>query len=149
MKRKAPLNDERGFCLRIQSRPKGRSLGRRISSGSAAAGEFDGLADVGGGREFHQGGLGIGGDVEVGTGDLTYTESTGQHKRDLLLADKGHFKENPDRGVGAFNFLGDSDPEEFYRTVRKECSKDGMKVKDVKRSGGDLIIDAKYENGNS
>ena len=66
MKRKAPLNDERGFCLRIQSRPKGRSLGRRISSGSAAAGEFDGLADVGGGREFHQGGLGIGGDVEVG-----------------------------------------------------------------------------------
>ena len=62
MKRKAPLNDERGFCLRIQSRPKGRSLGRRISSGSAAAGEFDGLADVGGGREFHQGGLGIGGD---------------------------------------------------------------------------------------
>ena len=39
------------------------------------------------------------GDVEVGTGDLTYTESTGQHKRDLLLADKGHFKENPDRGV--------------------------------------------------
>ena len=89
------------------------------------------------------------GDVELGTGDLTYTESTGQHKRDLLLADKGHFKENPDRGVGAFNFLGDSDPEEFYRTVRKECSKDGMKVKDVKRSCGDLIIDAKYENGNS
>ena len=38
------------------------------------------------------------GDVELGTGDLTYTESTGQHKRDLLLADKGHFKENPDRG---------------------------------------------------
>ena len=32
------------------------------------------------------------GDVELGTGDLTYTESTGQHKRDLLLADKDILK---------------------------------------------------------
>lgn len=88
------------------------------------------------------------GDIEIGSGDLTYTESTGQHKRDLLLADKGHFKESPDRGVGAFNFLADSDPEEFYRTVRKECSKDGIKVIDVKREGEEFIIDAEYENDN-
>ena len=88
------------------------------------------------------------GDVALGTYDPTYTESTVQHKRDLLLADKGHFKENPDRGVGTFNFLNDSDPEDFYRMVRKECTKDGMKVKDVKQSGGELIIDASYENNN-
>ena len=88
------------------------------------------------------------GDIELGSGDLTYTESTGQHKRDLLLADKGYFKESPDRGVGACNFLGDSDPEEFYRTVRKECSKDGMKVKDVKQEGEEFVIDAEYENDN-
>ena len=89
------------------------------------------------------------GDVELGIGDVTYTESTGQHKRDLLLADKGHFKESAAVGVGVFNFMHDTDPENFYRTVRKECSKDGMKVKDVKQVNGELLIDAEYEDGNS
>ena len=42
--------------------------------------------------------------------------------------------------------MHDTDPENFYRTVRKECSKDGMKVKDVKQIDGELIIDAEYEN---
>ena len=89
------------------------------------------------------------GDVELGTGDVTYTESSGQHKRDLLLADKGHFKETPASGVGAFNFMHDTDPENFYRTVRKECSKDGMKVKDVNQVDGELVIDAEYESSES
>ncbi len=89
------------------------------------------------------------GDVELGTGDVTYTESTGQHKRDLLLADKGHYKECPAVGVGSLNFMHDTDPESFYRTVRKECSKDGMKVKDVKTENGELVIDAEYEGSKS
>ena len=48
-----------------------------------------------------------------------------------------------------FNFMHDTDPENFYRTVRKECSKDGMKVKDVKQVNGELLIDAEYEDGKS
>ena len=89
------------------------------------------------------------GDVELGTGDVTYTESTGQHKRDLSLADKGHFKESPAAGVGAFNCKHDTDPENFYRTVRKECSKDGMKVMDVGQANGEVVIDAEYESSES
>lgn len=88
------------------------------------------------------------GDVELGTGDLTYTESTGQHKRDILLADKGHYKEVPAVGVGAANFVHDTEPENFYRTVLKECAKDGMKVKDVRMNNGNLTIDAEYANNN-
>lgn len=88
------------------------------------------------------------GDVETGTGDLTYTEATGQHKRDILLADKGHYKESPATGVGAMNYMHDTDPENFYRAILKECAADGMKVKDVKMKNNTLEIDAEYENRN-
>lgn len=89
------------------------------------------------------------GDVAIEDGDVAYTESTGQHKRDILLADKGHFKEHPVAGVGAANFIHDADPSGFYRTTRRECSRDGMKVKDIRVTGGEIEIDAEYENSNS
>ena len=38
------------------------------------------------------------GDVEL-TDDLVWTEPTEQHKRDLLLASQGDFKESPAVGV--------------------------------------------------
>lgn len=88
------------------------------------------------------------GDIDLNGGDFTYTESTGQHKRDLLLGDKGHFKETPAAGIGAQNFVNDTNPENFCRTVRKECSRDGMKVKDIRISNGQLEIDAAYEENN-
>lgn len=88
------------------------------------------------------------GDVELGLGDITYTESTGQHKRDLLLSDRGHVKEFPGVGIGVNNFLHDTDPENFFRTIRKECTKDGMKVYRVGAEAGEIIIDAEYENNN-
>lgn len=88
------------------------------------------------------------GDILLPGGDITYTESTGQHKRDLLLSDKGHFKESPETGVGTLNFLNDTDPENFYRTARKECSRDGMKVKNITLVDGQLEIDADYEDSN-
>lgn len=84
------------------------------------------------------------GDIELIGGDITYDESTGQHKADILLADKGHFKETPVAGVGTANFINETDPEEFYRTVRKELERDGMKVKKIRITGGQLEIDANY-----
>lgn len=89
------------------------------------------------------------GDISLGSGDLAYTESIGQHKADLLIADKGHFKETPAAGVGAANFINETDPEEFYRTVRKELERDGMKVKKIRITNGELEIDANYANNNS
>lgn len=89
------------------------------------------------------------GDISLEGDDITYTESTGHHKADLLLADKGHYKETPVAGVGAANFINETDPEEFYRTVRKELERDGMKVKKIRITNGELEIDANYGNSNS
>lgn len=89
------------------------------------------------------------GDIALATGDFVYTESTGQHQRDILLADKGHFKEVPAVGVGSVNFINDDDPENYCRTVRKECGRDGMIVNSIKISDGQLEIEAAYGNNNS
>ena len=71
------------------------------------------------------------GDVDLSTGDLLYGESTGQHQRDILLSGKGHYKEFPELGVGALDFSNDNEPENFYRAVRKEFTRAGMKVTKV------------------
>lgn len=68
------------------------------------------------------------GDVDLSAGDISYTESTRQHQKDLLLADKGFYKETPEAGVGALNYINDSEPENLYRSIRKEFTRDGMKV---------------------
>ncbi|PXZ44908.1 hypothetical protein DMB45_00220 [Sanguibacteroides justesenii] len=89
------------------------------------------------------------GDIEFNSGDLIYSESTGQHQRDILLADKGHYKEFPTLGVGTINYLNDTEPENFLRTVRKEYTADGMKVKNIKIINNELTIEAEYESNNS
>lgn len=68
------------------------------------------------------------GDIDLSIGDMLYTESTRQHQKDLLLADKGHYKETPEAGIGALNYLNDTEPENLYRAIRKEFTRDGMKV---------------------
>ena len=88
------------------------------------------------------------GDVEL-TDDLVWTEPTEQHKRDLLLASQGDFKESPAVDVDCVAYLPDTDPADFLRTVRKQCEKDGMRVDEITyNSNGELIIDAAYENDN-
>ena len=52
------------------------------------------------------------GDVEL-SDDLIRTEATEQHKRDLLLASQGDFKEAPTVGVDCVSFLHDTDPADF------------------------------------
>lgn len=88
------------------------------------------------------------GDTDLSTGDIEYAGSREQHEKDMLLAGKGHYKESPDAGVGAINFINDNNPENFLRTVRKELTRDGMKVRQVRINQGKLTIDAEYENSN-
>lgn len=71
------------------------------------------------------------GDIDLSTGDMLYVEATQQHQKDLLLADKGHYKEAPEAGIGALNYLNDTEPENLYRAIRKEFTRDGMKVTKV------------------
>ncbi len=68
------------------------------------------------------------GDIDLSTGDMLYTESTRQHQKDLLLAGKGHYKETPEAGVGAASYLNDNEPGNLFRAIRKEFTRDGMKV---------------------
>ena len=71
------------------------------------------------------------GDIDLQAGDILYTESTGQHQRDILLADKGHYKESPETGVGALEYMNDNEPDRLLRSIRKEFTRDGMKVSKV------------------
>lgn len=87
------------------------------------------------------------GDIDLEAGDLQLVEPTEQHKRDLLIAGQGHYKETPQIGVDSVEFLLDSEPDDFLRTVRIQCARDGMKVEDVYiDDNGELTIDAGYES---
>ena len=89
------------------------------------------------------------GDVEL-SDDLIRTEATEQHKRDLLLASQGDFKEAPTVCVDCVSFLHDTDPADFLRTVRKQCERDGMRVDAIDYdTDGTLTISAEYDDSNS
>lgn len=85
-------------------------------------------------------------DLDLSSGDLQYTESTGQHQRDLILADKGHIRDSAECGVGSINYIQDEDHEDYLRAVRKELARDGQRVRSVYETAtGQIIIDAEYE----
>lgn len=87
------------------------------------------------------------GDLDLSTGDLSLTESTKQHQRDLLLSDKGHIRHKPEAGVGAVNYMYDNDPSALLRAARMEFAADGMAVKKIAYNGynNDMEIHADYE----
>lgn len=84
-------------------------------------------------------------DLLIIDGDLVVGESTAQHQKILLLADKGEFKDAPMRGVGARRYLEDNTPDNLAREIRQEFSADGMTVNKIQITP-DLIIqvDANY-----
>lgn len=84
------------------------------------------------------------GDIDLLAGDILYAESTGQHQRDILLSGKGHYKETPELGVDAMEYVNDNEPENLFRAIRKEFTRDGMKVTKVSM---DNTI-ASYEESN-
>lgn len=82
--------------------------------------------------------------IDLQAGDILYAESIGQHQRDILLADKGHYKESPETGVGALEYMNDNEPDRLLRSIRKEFTRDGMKVSKVSL---DNVV-AEYEESN-
>ena len=89
------------------------------------------------------------GDVDFSTGDLvraTADRATAQHKRDILIAAPGDFKEAPTVGVGAVEYI-QGDTSLFLRDVRKQLQADGMTVERVAFDGeGALVIEGGYED---
>jgi hypothetical protein len=84
-------------------------------------------------------------DLLIIDGDLVVGESSAQHQRILLLADKGEFKDAPMRGVGSLRYLEDHTPDNLAREIRTEFAADGMTVNKI-QIASDLTIqvDANY-----
>lgn len=80
-------------------------------------------------------------------GDFVRGESTRQHQKNLLLANKGAYKQSPEIGVGLIDFLNDDDPGEMMREIRLQFAADGMIVESLGfGSDGKLQINASYGN---
>ncbi len=84
-------------------------------------------------------------DLTILNGDFQIIESTIQHQRQLLLNDKGSFKQNPTICVGVFGYLDDEGLNEVSRDTSKEFNRDGMKVNKIEiTNSGQLNVDAYY-----
>lgn len=84
-------------------------------------------------------------DVQVGNGDFGIVESTAQHQRQLILNNKGDFKQFPTVCVGAFNYLHDEHVRNLARAISTEFARDGMDVKEVKvEKNGAISSNASY-----
>ncbi|GAA4465249.1 hypothetical protein GCM10023093_17070 [Nemorincola caseinilytica] len=79
-------------------------------------------------------------------GDLAVIESTREHQRQLLLNNKGDFKENPTVCVGVINYIDDEeDTGALMREIAAQYALDGMTVQKVIREAGDIVSNAEYK----
>lgn len=83
-------------------------------------------------------------DLKITNGDFVIGESDAQHRKHLLIAEKGSFKQFPTLGVGAFSYLEGEDNGELLTEINKQFVADGMTVKAVRIENKKLFIDAEY-----
>ena len=85
------------------------------------------------------------GDLLIKNGDFVIGESDNQHQLDILLAEKGEFKEYPEIGVGIQEMLSDDDFVEFLIETKKNLEYDGMKINNIEfTANGKLNVNGKY-----
>ncbi len=90
--------------------------------------------------------LDAGYDLVFEAGDFAITEGTPQHQQQLILNNKGDFKQNPVTCVGVLNYLEDENYQELIRNISIEFARDGMNVISVKLSPNGIInTDAFYQ----
>ncbi|OWK99256.1 hypothetical protein AP75_01860 [Kaistella haifensis DSM 19056] len=84
-------------------------------------------------------------DLQISDGDFVVGESTYQHQKHLLMAEKGQYKQNPTIGVASKNYVERESPDEYARAIRQEFIRDGMKVHTLVITADlELSIDAEY-----
>ena len=86
-------------------------------------------------------------DLIIRNGDFVVSESTQKHQRDLLLANKGEYKQNPTIGVGIDTFLlSEKNRDDVEAEVTSEFENDGMRIRRLEaRSVSEFEIEAPYE----
>jgi hypothetical protein len=91
-------------------------------------------------------GLDAGFDLVLEDGDFLLTESTAEHQQQLIVNNKGDFKQNPTICVGALNYMDDENFQELVRNISIEFTRDGMDVISVQLSPVGIInSDAFYQ----
>jgi hypothetical protein len=86
------------------------------------------------------------GDLAFEGGDIKYGESTLQHQRDLLLAEKGSIRQFPLVGVGIrTQLLNTATADEIRVAIQRELENDGMVVEKLLVDGEDIDLEASYE----
>src|SRR4051794_367372 len=84
-------------------------------------------------------------DLAITAGDFDMIESTAEHQKEVILNNKGDFKQNPTICVGAFNYLDEDEPQNIIRAISVEFSRDGMDVNSVVLSAGIIKTTAVYK----
>ncbi len=85
------------------------------------------------------------GDLLIKNGDIVIGYSDNQHQEDIILANKGEYKETPEIGVGIFQMLSDDNPMGVLIEIKKNLQYDGMNVRNVKfEENGKITIDGEY-----
>ena len=82
-------------------------------------------------RQMNDIGLDGADDLLISGGDFVLTESTGEHQRQLILNNKGDFKESPTVGVGVIEYFDDEQMQGLIRAISTEFCRDGMDVSKV------------------
>ena len=88
--------------------------------------------------------LDAGYDLIVEAGDFRIVENTGGHQQQLIINNKGDFKQNPTICVGALNYLDDENLQELIRNISIEFTRDGMNVISVQLSPAGVIQSDAY-----
>lgn len=79
-------------------------------------------------------------------GDFVAGESTRQHQKLLLIAEKGEWRESPLTGIGLrTELMNETTGIELLTTIKKEFEKDGMSVLQIKSKEGNITAEAIYE----
>jgi hypothetical protein len=81
---------------------------------------------------------------------LKIGDSVYQQQTLLLVTGKGEWKDKPLTGVGINTFLlDDANNDELYQEVRAQFVGDGMTVRSIEFTNGQLTSEAEYENSDS
>lgn len=85
-------------------------------------------------------------DIVIALGDLMAEESTAQHQRQMIMNNKGDFKQYPTTCVGALEYIDDENFSALIRAISVEFTKDGMDVQSIRLlPGGIVTSDAYYK----
>lgn len=85
------------------------------------------------------------GDLQLQAGDLVVGESSLQHQWQLLITQKGSYKDMPELGVGIANYVNLSNKQAALIEVKRNLEYDGLTVESLKWDlDGKLYVDAKY-----